>query len=84
MSEAHKKIKYTTAVISMDGNMACCLVGENLQEGEAEFVDPQEAPDIYTCLKDKEKWAMTQAHKRLCTRLGVRLGYYINAPHWGG
>ena len=81
--------KYNTAVMTMDGNMACCLVGiykeggdnnmhnTNLQEGEAEFVDPKDCPDIYKDDPHKaERWALTQSHKRLCARLGVQLGYY--------
>jgi hypothetical protein len=72
------------AIISMDGNMACCLLGEDLMVGEAEFVDPNDAPYMWVDQIDKEKWAMTQAHKRLCERLGRQLGYRINAPHWGG
>ena len=74
---------YGTAVLSMDGNCGCCLVGINLMEGEAEFVCIDDAPPIHENIRDKEKWAMTQAHKRLCARLGVQLGYYTSTDHWG-
>ena len=65
-----------TVILTMDGNCGCALLGENIQEGEAEFVCIDDAPDIYTNIKDKERWAITQAHKRLCKRLGKQFGYY--------
>lgn len=73
---ADKQKTYGTVHLSIDGNCGCALVGENLMEGEAEFVCIDDAPEIYTELRDKEKWSMTQAHKRLCDRLGVQLGFY--------
>ena len=30
-------VEYTQAVVSIDGDQACALLGPNLQEGEAEF-----------------------------------------------
>ncbi len=66
--------------IMMDGNCGCALLGQNLQEGEAEFVCIDDAPD---CYKDspqhhREKWAMAQAYRNLIKRInnGDRLRYH--------
>lgn len=69
-----------TVRLSMDGNCGCALLGPDLMEGHVEFVCLDDAPPIYTHKSDKEKWAMTQAHKRLCQRLGRQLGYYWDYP----
>lgn len=72
-----------TVWLSMDGNCGCALLGENLQEGESEFVCVDDAPDIWTHPQDKERWAIAQAYKRLCARLGTTFGYYMNYPRSG-
>jgi len=71
-----------TINLSIDGNCGCALLGENLMEGEAEFVCVDDSPDRLTDIRDKERWAMTQAHKRLCGRLGVQHGFYQTTSHW--
>lgn len=61
------------AVLSVDGNCGCALLGETLQEGEAEFVEVQKRPDEH--LDDAEARACTQAYRKLCARLGRQLSY---------
>ncbi len=70
------KIDYSVA-LSMDGNCGCALLGPNLQDGEAEFVCIDDAPEVHKGnVKSCERWAMAQAHKRLCKRLGEQLRYH--------
>lgn len=63
-----------TVRLSIDGNCGCALLGENLQEGEAEFVCADDAPAQYTGTQ-RFKWACTQAFRALEKRLDKRLGY---------
>ena len=65
-----------TVQLYMDGNMACSLLGDNLMDGDSAFIDPENAPLIHKDPKDKQKWAITQAHKALCEKHGRQLGYY--------
>ena len=75
----------TSAIIGMDGNCGYCLLGKNIQEGEVEFVCVDDAPEIHkeNGIRAMERWAMAQAHKRLCKRLGKQIPYYISTDHWG-
>ncbi len=81
MTELYEKWKGTTATLGIDGNAGFALVGPDLQEGEAEFVCIDDAPERWTALRDKQCWAATQALRRLEARLGGRLGYYVSPSH---
>jgi hypothetical protein len=66
------------AVLSIDGNCACALLGENLQEGEAEFVeisypDGKNASDAYLA----ERAAAFIALRQLRVRLGIKITYAL-------
>ena len=66
------------AVLSIDGNYACALLGENLQEGEAEFVeiiypDGKNASDAYKW----ERAAAFRALYKLRERLGTEITYAL-------
>lgn len=60
-------------VLSVDGNCGCALLGENLQEGEAEFVEVQQRKDEH--LYEAEVRACWTAFKKLKKRLGRPLTY---------
>jgi len=60
-------LKHGSAQVMMDGNCGCCLLGPDLQEGEATFV----------CVDDAgldqprpDRWAMAQALNRMRARCG--------------
>lgn len=61
------------AVLSVDGNAGCALLGENLQEGESEFVVIERHPDEY--LYQAEARACFQALNNLRSRLGKPITY---------
>ncbi len=61
------------AILSVDGNCGCALLGENLQVGEAEFVEVQKRPDEHET--EAEVRACFQALNNLRTRLGKDITY---------
>ena len=63
------------AVLSLDGDCACALLGPNLQEGEAEFVKV----DYSTSLPEwkAERRAAFLALEALRKRLGIEITYAI-------
>ena len=61
------------AVLSVDGNCGCALLGEDLQVGEAEFVEVEKRPDEH--LSEAEVRACFQALKNLRARLGKEISY---------
>ena len=61
------------AELSVDGNCGCALLGENLQEGEAEFVEVEQRPGEF--LYEAEVRACWAAFKKLKERLGKDLTY---------
>jgi hypothetical protein len=68
------------AIIGIDGNCGFALLGENLQEGEAEFVEvPGE--DGERSQADRETWAATKALRNLEARLGRQLPYQLDTSH---
>lgn len=69
------------AVIGIDGNCGYALLGENLQEGESEFVEISECPHKDRHIRDQEAWAATRAFSRLKKRLGRQLTYYLHPSH---
>jgi hypothetical protein len=69
--------EYGRAVLTIDGNCGCALLGENLQEGEAEFVEIEEGryPDTHLV-------ACKKALHKLRERLGLsELSYYFGQGH---
>ena len=68
------------AVLSIDGSHACALLGENVQDGESEFVeivypDGKNASDAY---KHERTHAFRALH-RLRERLGINMTYALGA-----
>jgi len=66
------------AILSIDGSHACALLGKNLQEGEAEFVeiiypDGKNASDAYK----PERAAAFRALYKLRKRLGIEITYAL-------
>lgn len=57
------------AILSVDGNCGCALLGENLQEGEAEFVEIRPRSD--EPLHEAEVRACWAAFNNLMKRLGL-------------
>ena len=69
--------EYGRAVLTIDGNCGCALLGPDLQEGEAEFVEIEEGryPDTHLV-------ACKKALKKLRERLGLpELSYYFGQGH---
>lgn len=75
------------AELFLDGNAACALLGEDLQSGEAEFVEINEVrtelrkrhPDIYE--SEIERAAMFRAYRKLKDRLPNReFSYVLQSP----
>lgn len=78
------------AELGVDGNCGFAILGENLQEGEAEFVEidlPLEAskdPNRYQCSEwvAAAKIAATAAYRALKARLSDReFSYYLGPSH---
>lgn len=69
--------KIVRAVLSLDGDHACALVGANLQDGEAEFekLDYEVHESRYQC----ERSACFKALTRLRERLGIEITYAMGA-----
>lgn len=61
------------AILSVDGNCGCALLGENPQEGEAEFAEVQQRPGEY--LYEAEVRACWAAFRNLKARLGKEFSY---------
>lgn len=61
------------AILSVDGDHGCALYGENIQDGEAEFVKVERREDEF--LHDAEIRACFAALKKLRARLGLPLSY---------
>ena len=65
------------AVLSIDGECACALLGTNLQEGEAEFVKiDYDSPPLRSQAERKAAFLALQA---LRERLGTDLTYAMGA-----
>lgn len=68
------------AELGVDGNAGYALLGENLQEGEAEFVEVVQYKD--EPLHVAEARAASTAYRRLKDRLGMPgLSYYLDESH---
>jgi len=73
------------AILSVDGNAGCALLGENLQEGEVEFVTVEQRPD--ELLYMAETRACFLALKALRARLGcpdLSYAWYPRRPGSAG
>ena len=66
------------AVLSVDGDSACALLGENLQEGEAEVVKIEytEGKNDYNGYIYERRAAFEALH-RLRNRLGMHITYAL-------
>jgi hypothetical protein len=64
-----------TAALGIDGNCGYALLGPNIQEGEAEFVEIAYVPSVSK--KNCEVSAINQALYRLRKRLGRQIGYHF-------
>lgn len=71
------------AIIGIDGNCGFALLGENLQEGEAEFVEIQcTEPKWTTAYSIAAQRAITQALRNLRKRLAPKeFGYALHPSH---
>jgi len=67
------------AIIGVDGNGGFALLGENLQEGEAEFVEVIKVQDEH--IYKAEIRAATRALRALEARLGRKLNYALDRSH---
>lgn len=68
------------AVLSIDGNAACALVGPNLQEGTAEFVNvplKPEEPGYMAAAYLAAGRALVHLEEKLGCTVGVDLGYVL-------
>lgn len=73
------------ALLSVDGNAGCALLGANLQEGEAEFVTVECRDDEH--ISQAEVRACYQALKALRNRLGkpdLSYAWHIRKPGSAG
>lgn len=70
------------AILSVDGNCGCALLGENLQEGEAEFVEIDCKEPQWTKAYREAAWkACWSAYQRLKARLSDRKFSYAWDRH---
>lgn len=68
------------AQLGVDGNCGFALLGENLQEGEAEF--EQFIGDVRTSEGTRQaKLAINRAFRRLKARIGRPISYYLGPSH---
>lgn len=70
------------AELGMDGNCGFALLGENLQEGEAEFDEVRGTslhPDPTS--DGAKRQAINRAYTRLKARLGRPISYFIGPSH---
>ena len=73
------------AILSVDGDHGCALLGENLQEGEAEFVKVEKRPDEH--INKAEVRACSLALRALRERLGnpdISYAWYPRRPGSAG
>jgi hypothetical protein len=82
------EVERERAVIGIDGNCGYALLGENLQEGESEFVeiddvdDPRAASFELRYYSDEWCEAARTAARRALDKLRARLGYTIDTGKW--
>ena len=68
------------AQLGIDGNAGFALLGDNIQEGEAEFEEfsgDLKAPEGYR----QAKLAINRAYQRLKARLDRPISYFLDESH---
>ena len=65
---------YERAEVGIDGNCGYALLGQNIQEGECEFVEIDTSDDAHV---DPERRAWCNALIKLRKRLGGHIPYFI-------
>lgn len=70
---------FERAELGVDGNCGFALLGEDIQAGEAEFVEVMKRPGEH--IDYARERAATRAYRKLEARLGRRLSYYIGTSH---
>lgn len=79
-NKGNHDMKYDRAELGIDGNAGFALLGENIQEGECEFVTVEKGKD--EPLHIAECRAATAAFNKLKDRLNrPSLSYYIGPSH---
>ncbi len=74
--------KYGRAQLGVDGNCGFALLGDDLQEGESEFVEVGGLLDDRDCVEDRQSVAARRAFNNLKKRLGLPdLSYYLGKSH---
>jgi len=70
VSEGEGEFKIERAVLSIDGNQACASLGDNLQEGQAEFepVLPRAGEFLYKAQIRAGAIALVKLYKKLGRR----------------
>jgi hypothetical protein len=68
------------AELGIDGNCGFALIGENLQEGEAEFEEFAGDPKTSEGMR-QAKLAINRAYQRLKGRIGRPISYYLGESH---
>ena len=70
------------AELGIDGSCGFALIGENIQEGEAEFVEIPSAKQDAKGDEAAKLWACNEALRRLRTRLNApNMSYYFGPSH---
>lgn len=70
------------AELGIDGNCGFALLGENLQEGEAEFEEIKTDAPLWSMEgRLASKRAINRAFTRLKARIGRPISYYIGPSH---
>ena len=68
------------AQLGIDGNCGFALLGENLQEGEAEFEEFTGDPKTSEGAR-QAKFAINRAYQRLKARISRPISYFISESH---
>ena len=81
MTNIHSK-KMERAELGIDGNCSFALLGENLQEGEAEFVDVNQGEDepLFVAQNRASRIAFRKLQKRMKSR-GIAISYFLGKSH---
>ena len=81
--QKHGEPQMERATLGVDGDHAFALLGENIQEGDAEFVKVENDDPWHTSAKHRaERQAAREALARLRKRLGKpHLSYEIGPSH---
>jgi hypothetical protein len=77
------RLEFRRAELGVDGNCAFALLGENIQEGEAEFVEIENIADLSPIDKARaERVASFRALDNLRSRLNDQdISYWLGPSH---